>query len=57
MRLCVTDNASVAVLDPATMQTGATGYCSSAAGAEVRPTHIEGKTHTKLGLRPAPAPD
>ena len=57
MRLYVTGNALVAVLKPATMQTVATEYCSSAAGAEVRPTHIEGKTHTKLGPQPAPAPD
>ena len=54
MRLYVTGNALVAVLKPATMQTVATEYCSSAAGAEVRPAHIEGKTYTKLGAQPAP---
>jgi len=45
MRLCVTGKASVAVLNlnPATMQTDATVYRSSAVGAEVCPTHIEGK--------------
>jgi hypothetical protein len=54
MRLYVTGNALVAVRKPATMQTVATEYCSSAAGAEVRPTHIEGKTYTQLGAQPAP---
>jgi len=59
MRLYVASNASVAVLNlnPATMQTDATIYRSSAAGTEVCPTHIEGKTHTTLGASRAPAPD
>jgi hypothetical protein len=49
MRLCVTANASVAALNPSTMQADAIAYCSLAAGAEVCPARIKGETRTKLG--------